>query len=719
MKKNVRIAVFGIGLTTLALCVGYKEREANADQVPTPVVQAPANNPTAAAAAAPALAAPTDAAALEKEPAVNAAAEPATGPKLATNDAPAAVTPDTLKPSPALAEVVRLLQAGVSEDVLLAYITNSTEVFNMGADEVLFLHDLGAPPAVITSLIQRDASPEIMAQKQANGTAKPLPPGLVLHKPATNIFISQLAPPTNNPPQPSPAGPPPTAVAADAPQTAPLTPPVMDQPADVSYFYDEMAPYGSWVEVAGYGRCWRPTIGIWNSSWRPYADGGRWIWSNCGWYWYSDYSWGWAPFHYGRWTCPTGLGWVWVPGTSWGPAWVSWRYSSSYCGWAPLPPSAQFVLGHGFYHNGISVGVGFNWSLRDRDFVFLPTGRFCDSRPSRYYLAANHANTVFKETTVVNNYVTVNKTTVVNNGVGFERIASATRGNIRQVVLKGTSDVRNTNTRRETLDSDGKTLTVAQPTVSTDSKSKSSPSAVTPIRPRTERVTGTAPAPRAAGDGNQLSQDSSKQPSRLQNPSSASAQPTFVAPRSAGPLTRPTSTQPAYSPGTSSVEHNQDQVKGGSPVTTPTSPGNAKVGPPRGTRSDPPIVVRRAPSFAENVPSAPSPSSPPARAEQGRNFTPPGAVRAPVARVPEPIARPTAPPASSGRAPNFAPNVNVAPSRPSVAPPSRSETYRAPAPAAPPPAVHSSPPPQSRSESRSSGESRSSHSDDSGRRGGR
>jgi len=60
-----------------------------------------------------------------------------------------AVTPEAIKPSPALAEVIRLLQGGVSEEIIVAFIMNSAEPFNIGADEILFLHDLGAPPPLI------------------------------------------------------------------------------------------------------------------------------------------------------------------------------------------------------------------------------------------------------------------------------------------------------------------------------------------------------------------------------------------------------------------------------------------------------------------------------------------------------------------------------------------------------------------------------------------
>ena len=106
------------------------------------------------------------------------------------------------------------------------------------------------------------------------------------------------------------------------------------QNVTVNYFYDNLSPYGSWVEVPAYGRCWRPAVVVTNPGWRPYCDNGHWIYTDSGWYWASDYSWGWATFHYGRWCSDVRLGWFWVPDVVWGPSWVSWRYTSDHCGWA-------------------------------------------------------------------------------------------------------------------------------------------------------------------------------------------------------------------------------------------------------------------------------------------------------------------------------------------------------------------------------------------------
>ena len=100
-------------------------------------------------------------------------------------------------------------------------------------------------------------------------------------------------------------------------------------------FYQPLAPMGTWVEVGTYGRCWHPAhVDV---EWRPYCEG-HWEATDVGWYWISDEPWGWACYHYGTWVDDPNYGWCWVPGTVWAPAWVSWRVSDGYIGWAPCMP---------------------------------------------------------------------------------------------------------------------------------------------------------------------------------------------------------------------------------------------------------------------------------------------------------------------------------------------------------------------------------------------
>jgi hypothetical protein len=105
---------------------------------------------------------------------------------------------------------------------------------------------------------------------------------------------------------------------------------------DVSYFYDELADYGPWVWHPRFGYVWLPQDV--SDDWRPYSVG-QWFYTNeHGWYWHSDEPFAWAVYHYGRWGYDPDYGWFWVPGDVWAPAWVTWRYSDRYAGWAPIAP---------------------------------------------------------------------------------------------------------------------------------------------------------------------------------------------------------------------------------------------------------------------------------------------------------------------------------------------------------------------------------------------
>jgi hypothetical protein len=116
----------------------------------------------------------------------------------------------------------------------------------------------------------------------------------------------------------------------------PLAPRVeAETEVSLNFFYDNLSPYGSWIDVAGYGYCFQPSVAVDNADWRPYADG-YWAYTNVGWTWVSYEDFGWATYHYGRWTDLADYGWVWVPGYEWGPAWVSWRTGGDYVGWAPF-----------------------------------------------------------------------------------------------------------------------------------------------------------------------------------------------------------------------------------------------------------------------------------------------------------------------------------------------------------------------------------------------
>ncbi|MGA3285545.1 MAG: DUF6600 domain-containing protein, partial [Verrucomicrobiota bacterium] len=215
-------------------------------------------------------------------------------------------------------------------------------------------------------------------------------------------------------------------------------PPPPPEPAEVTgnYFYSSLAPYGTWADVEGYGRCWRPTIVVYNSGWQPYCDRGHWVYSDCGWYWVSDYSWG-VTFHYGRWFHHPRMGWCWWPDTVWAPSWVTWRYSNDYCGWAPLPPFAVYRPGVGFVYHGSAVSIGFNFDLAVNCFTFVPTRNFCDPHPRHYRVAARDETRIYNQTTVINNFnFDSHNRTVVNNGIGVQHITDVTRTPIHPVPVR-------------------------------------------------------------------------------------------------------------------------------------------------------------------------------------------------------------------------------------------------------------------------------------------
>ncbi len=299
--------------------------------------------------------------------------------------------------SPGAAEVIRLAGSGVGDDVVLAYIQNSQAPFNLTAEDVLYLKDIGLSPQVASAMLSHDTALRGQAQQYAPAPTAP------------------AAPPPVAPEIPAPTAPPPV----NAPPPAYVT----SAPADVSYFYNGLAPYGTWVSLEGYGWCWQPRTVMVARGWRPYCDGGHWVYTDAGWFWQSDYSWGWAPFHYGRWYQHPRCGWVWTPDRVWGPAWVTWRVAGDNCGWAPLPPHASFDVRLGWRYNGVSVGASFDFGLGIGAFAFVGFGNFCSRDLGRHCLPPARVTTIYHQTTIINNYE-VHNNNIVHRGIPIERVTA-------------------------------------------------------------------------------------------------------------------------------------------------------------------------------------------------------------------------------------------------------------------------------------------------------
>jgi len=152
----------------------------------------------------------------------------------------------------------------------------------------------------------------------------------------------------------------------------------------IGTFYDELSPYGEWVDCT-YGECWVPR-GV-GAGWQPYTNG-EWIYTRYGWTWVSSDPWGGNPYHYGTWTFVSRYGWVWVPGTVWAPAWVTWSYSDSYVGWAPMPPTVLF---------GSAGYSGRPVVVKQAQYVFVPTNRFLGTNVRSVRVEARRNSEIFRQ----------------------------------------------------------------------------------------------------------------------------------------------------------------------------------------------------------------------------------------------------------------------------------------------------------------------------------
>ena len=182
-------------------------------------------------------------------------------------------------------------------------------------------------------------------------------------------------------------------------------------------FYSSLSPHGEWVS-ARFGQAWRPFhVG---HEWRPYLYG-RWVWTDYGWYWVSEEPYGWATYHYGRWYYDDYYGWIWVPGETWGPAWVEWRYSDNYIGWAPLSPYAEFR---------VDVGVTYrnHWVTPVHYWNFVASEHFTSARAVEHIQPAQQARRIFGSTRGAES-IRSDGGRIVNRGIDINFVER--RGNMR------------------------------------------------------------------------------------------------------------------------------------------------------------------------------------------------------------------------------------------------------------------------------------------------
>jgi len=158
----------------------------------------------------------------------------------------------------------------------------------------------------------------------------------------------------------------------------------------ISYddFYQGLAPYGQWIEDPQFGYVWSPGE---DNNFRPYYTNGHWLMTEYGNTWISEYPWGWACFHYGRWTYDEYYGWLWIPGNYWGPAWVSWRVGEGFYGWAPLGPD---------YRPGTAIN---EYRCPGDWWVFIPPRYIYSDHYYQYWNGPRDNNKIIKNSRIIIN----------------------------------------------------------------------------------------------------------------------------------------------------------------------------------------------------------------------------------------------------------------------------------------------------------------------------
>jgi hypothetical protein len=200
----------------------------------------------------------------------------------------------------------------------------------------------------------------------------------------------------------------------------------------IDFFYDNLSDGGSWLEVAGYGYCWQPSVAASNRSWRPYSDG-YWAYTDVGWTWISYEDFGWATYHYGRWMRLRGRGWVWMPGRDWGPAWVSWRTGGDYVGWAPLPPRRSGDVFVEFSPINSRVDVDFDIGPASYNFIDV---RYIGEPVLRERIYAADQNVTYITQTVNVTNITYINSAVYNYGPDFNTLSRYSVRPIQRLALQ-------------------------------------------------------------------------------------------------------------------------------------------------------------------------------------------------------------------------------------------------------------------------------------------
>ena len=167
-----------------------------------------------------------------------------------------------------------------------------------------------------------------------------------------------------------------------------------DPVESVDVFYDQLSPYGVWVDEPDVGRVFVPDT----AGYVPYTNG-HWQYTSLGFVWVSNEQHAWATSHYGRWGFSRNYGrWYWLPDTAWGPAWVEWRLTGNDFGWAPLAPE---------------IVVRGGWQPPVEAWHYCSAEHVLDANVVRYYEPRERVVEIHRSARPLEHYSTISNVRVV------------------------------------------------------------------------------------------------------------------------------------------------------------------------------------------------------------------------------------------------------------------------------------------------------------------
>ena len=174
-------------------------------------------------------------------------------------------TIDESKLSPASLKAARMLQSGMDEKVVVAYVKNNPAPAAPTAEELVYLHQLGVPSAVLTALLT-ETTKAPTTEIAAAPTAPPVP----VAAPSEKVEVTSNYTPLPGAPQPQPApaqvngsavisspAPAPAPVVVQQQPTVVYTQPapvVVEAPPSVIYEPRPVITFGFGFGHYGYGR---------------------------------------------------------------------------------------------------------------------------------------------------------------------------------------------------------------------------------------------------------------------------------------------------------------------------------------------------------------------------------------------------------------------------------------------------------------------------------